>query len=153
MRERGLQRRAPSFVGRLHLVKDAPPRQLQTFAFLTPLDFLHVRTALAARGALVLRILPVRLNCLAFESSCHGKIGVHVARLCASIVSKMRLVTADAKHVIENFESLPDQEKIEVLAEIIRLSRDIEYPEMAEDELRSAADHVFLDYDRREAAE
>jgi hypothetical protein len=62
-------------------------------------------------------------------------------------------VTADAKHVIENFESLPDQEKIEVLAEIIRLSRDIEYPEVADDELRSAADYLFLDYDRREATE
>jgi len=62
-------------------------------------------------------------------------------------------VTADAKHVIENFESLPDQEKIEVLAEIIRLSRDIEYPDVTDDELRSAADSVFLDYDRREAAE
>ena len=65
----------------------------------------------------------------------------------------MRIVTADAKHVIENFESLGDQEKIEVLAEIIRLSRDIEYPGVADDELRSAADYVFLDYDGQEAAE
>jgi hypothetical protein len=62
-------------------------------------------------------------------------------------------VTADAKHVIENFESLPDQEKIEVLAEIIRLSRDIDYPDVADDELRTAADRVFVDYDRREGAE
>lgn len=62
-------------------------------------------------------------------------------------------MTAEAKHVIENFESLPDDEKIEVLAEIIRLSRDIEYPDVADDEFRSAADSLFLDYDRREAAE
>src|SRR3954447_11307258 len=74
MRERSLQRCVPSFVGALHLVKDAPPRQLQTFAFLTPLDFMHVRTLpAAARGPLLFGILPIRLNCLAFESSCHEK--------------------------------------------------------------------------------
>ena len=76
---------------------------------------------------------------------------MHVARLLR-FVSKMRVVTAEAKHLIENFESLPDQEKIEVLAEIIRMSRDIDYPEVADDELRSAADRVFLEYDRRETS-
>jgi hypothetical protein len=65
----------------------------------------------------------------------------------------MQFVTAEAKHLIENFESLPDQEKIEVLAEIIRISRDIEYPEVADDDLRSAADRVFLEYDRQETSE
>src|SRR3954447_24434332 len=74
VRERGLQRCASSFVRALHLVQDAPPRQLQTFALLAALDFMHVRTLpVAARGALVLGILPIRLNCLAFESSCHRK--------------------------------------------------------------------------------
>ena len=64
MRERCLQRCAPSFVGRLHLMKDAPPRQLQSFAFLAPLDFMNIRTLpVGARGALVLGILPIRLNC------------------------------------------------------------------------------------------
>jgi len=82
MGERSLQRRAPSFVGRLHLMKDAPPRQLQSFAFLAPLDFMDIRTLpVAARGALVLGILPIRLNSLAFESSCHEKNRMHVARL------------------------------------------------------------------------
>lgn len=62
-------------------------------------------------------------------------------------------MTADAKQIIENFESLPDPEKIEVLARIIRLSRDIEYPQIGGDELRSAANDVFLEYDRREQSE
>ena len=60
MRERRLQRCAPAFIGALHLVKDAPPRQLQSFPFLAPLDFMYVRTLpIAARGALVLGILPI----------------------------------------------------------------------------------------------
>jgi hypothetical protein len=83
MGERGLQRRTAALVSRLHLVKDAAARQLQTFPFLTPLDFIDIGTPplAARRGALVFGILPVRFNCLAFESSCHRKIGVHVARL------------------------------------------------------------------------
>jgi len=80
MRERGLQRRAAAFVGALHLVKDATSRELQPFAFLPCLDLVDIRTALAARGALILGILPIRLNRLAFESSCHGKNRVHAAR-------------------------------------------------------------------------
>ena len=62
-------------------------------------------------------------------------------------------MTAEARHLIENFESLPDPEKIEVLAEIIRLSRDLDCPEAADDELRSAANEVFLGYDQRETVE
>jgi hypothetical protein len=45
-------------------------------------------------------------------------------------------VIGDAKHIIENFESLADQERIEVLAEIIRLARDIESPELTRLRLR-----------------
>jgi len=74
MRKRGLQRRASSFVRALHLVDDAAPRHFQPFAFLSAFDFVDVRTlAVAARSALLLSVLPVRLNGLAFESSCHGK--------------------------------------------------------------------------------
>lgn len=62
-------------------------------------------------------------------------------------------MTAQAKHIIEEFQALPDQAKREVLAELIRTSRFIDYPETSEDELLSAADTIFLDYDRREAGE
>jgi hypothetical protein len=62
-------------------------------------------------------------------------------------------VTAQGKHIIEEFEALPDAAKREVLAELIRTSRFLEYPQVSDDELLSAADELFLDYDRREAGE
>jgi hypothetical protein len=62
-------------------------------------------------------------------------------------------VTTQGKHIIEEFEALPDAAKREVLAELIRTSRFIEYPQVSEDELVSVADELFLEYDRREAEE
>ena len=62
-------------------------------------------------------------------------------------------MTAQGKHIIEEFETLPDSSKREVLAELIRTARFIEYPQVSEDELLSAADEIFLEYDRREAQE
>jgi hypothetical protein len=62
-------------------------------------------------------------------------------------------VTADAKHIIEDFGALPDPAKREVLAELLRISCYMDYPEVSDDELLSAADDVFLDYDRRETSE
>lgn len=62
-------------------------------------------------------------------------------------------MTAEAKHLIEEFGALPDPSKREVLAELLRLSRNLDYPEMGEDELTSSANEVFLGYDEREANE
>jgi hypothetical protein len=62
-------------------------------------------------------------------------------------------VTAQGKHIIAEFEALPDQTKREVLAELIRSSRFIEYLEVREEEMLSAANDIFLDYDRRETEE
>lgn len=59
-------------------------------------------------------------------------------------------MTAEAKHVIDDFRSLPDTAKREVLAELVRISRDFDYPEMSDEELVSAANDVFLAYDKRE---
>jgi hypothetical protein len=55
----------------------------------------------------------------------------------------------EAKHIIEDFASLPDAAKREVLAELIRLSQYLDYPTLTADEMLSAADGVFLTYDRR----
>jgi len=60
-------------------------------------------------------------------------------------------VTAEAKHLIEDFEKLSDVEKREVLSELLQSAKRLEYPAMTEDELASAADRVLLEYDRREA--
>jgi hypothetical protein len=62
-------------------------------------------------------------------------------------------VTAQGKHIIEEFEALPDVAKREVLAELIRHSCSIEYPQVSENEMLSAADELFLEYDRRETGE
>ncbi|MEO8379899.1 MAG: hypothetical protein ABI779_09590 [Acidobacteriota bacterium] len=59
----------------------------------------------------------------------------------------------DAKHLIEEFGALPDPSKREVLAELLRISRHLDYPEMSEDEFTAAADQMFLEYDRREMGE
>jgi hypothetical protein len=48
---------------------------------------------------------------------------------------------------------LPDQEKRDVLPELIRMARHIDYPAVSDDELLAAANEVFLEYDRREAEE
>ena len=60
-------------------------------------------------------------------------------------------MTSTGKHVVDDFEALPDGEKREVLVRILTISKDIDYPEIGDEELLAAADQVFLDYDRREA--
>jgi hypothetical protein len=62
-------------------------------------------------------------------------------------------MTIEAKHLIEEFGALPDLSKREVLAELLRLSHHLDYPEMSDDELTSSANEVFLRYDEREASE
>ena len=60
-------------------------------------------------------------------------------------------MTADAKHIIDDFGALPDPAKREVLAELLRMSRFLDYPGLSDDELVSTADEIFLEYDRRES--
>jgi hypothetical protein len=62
-------------------------------------------------------------------------------------------VTAEAKHLIEDFEKLSDLEKREVLSELLHAAQLLEYPATTEDELVSAANEVFLEYDSREAGD
>ena len=62
-------------------------------------------------------------------------------------------MTADAKHLIHDFEALPDSTKREVLAKLVRISRHLEYPEVSDDELLAAADEVFLSYEAEEQSE
>ncbi|HYS56197.1 MAG TPA: hypothetical protein VER58_20755 [Thermoanaerobaculia bacterium] len=59
-------------------------------------------------------------------------------------------MTSTGKHIVDDFEALPDAEKPEVLARILTISKDIDYPQTGDEELVTAADHVFLEYDHRE---
>ena len=62
-------------------------------------------------------------------------------------------MTAAGKHIVEDFRTLPDEEKREVLVDLLRISRDIEVPPVSEEELVAAADDLFLSYDGQEAGE
>ncbi len=59
-------------------------------------------------------------------------------------------MTAVGKHILEDFESLPDVEKREVLSNLLRISRAIDFPELSDEEMLAAADAVLLEYDRVE---
>jgi hypothetical protein len=59
-------------------------------------------------------------------------------------------MTAEARHLVEDFRALPDATKREVLAELVRISGRIDYPVISDDELLTAANDVFLAYDERE---
>ena len=60
-------------------------------------------------------------------------------------------VTADAKHIVDDFQALPDATKREVLSALVRISGRIDYPEVSDDDLLSAANDVFLTYDEHES--
>jgi hypothetical protein len=59
-------------------------------------------------------------------------------------------MTAEAKHLIEEFAALPDAMKQEVLAELLRLANDSDYGDITDDELRHAADKIFVMMDEEE---
>ena len=62
-------------------------------------------------------------------------------------------MTAEAKHIIDDFGALPDPAKREVLRELLRMSRYLDYPEATDEELLSSADEIFREYDRQESGE
>jgi hypothetical protein len=62
-------------------------------------------------------------------------------------------MTRAARQVIESFEALPEQDKSEVLAQLLRRLIDSPYVVPADEELTHAAALVFQEYDHREAQE
>ena len=56
-----------------------------------------------------------------------------------------------AENIIAEFNQLPDSEKQEVAAAILRSTLRIEFPRLSDDELVLSAEETFLDLDRREA--
>lgn len=59
-------------------------------------------------------------------------------------------MTDGVKSVLEAFESLPEAEREEVLAELIRRAAHSEHRSPTDEELVELADRVFLEYDRSE---
>jgi hypothetical protein len=56
-----------------------------------------------------------------------------------------------ARNVLEAFEALPAEEREEVLAELIRRAASRDYEPLHDEDLTSAADRVFVEYDRSES--
>lgn len=56
-----------------------------------------------------------------------------------------------AQNVIATFDQLPDTEKQEVAAAILRRTLQVEFPPLSDDELVLSAEQIFSELDRREA--
>jgi len=62
-------------------------------------------------------------------------------------------MSTDSRQVISQFEALPVREQHEVMAALLRKSTQWDDPPLTDDELARLADEVFLELDRREAAD
>ena len=58
-----------------------------------------------------------------------------------------------ARHLLESFEALSETDQHEVLVALLRRVAEMPYPFPTDQELLVAADQVFQELDRREAAE
>jgi hypothetical protein len=56
-----------------------------------------------------------------------------------------------AENLIDTFDGLPDSEKREVAAAILRRTAEMEFGSVSDDELVRSAEDTFLELDRREA--
>jgi len=56
-----------------------------------------------------------------------------------------------AQNVIDTFDELPDSEKRDDAAAILRRTLEIEFPPLSDEELTLSAEETFLELDRREA--
>jgi len=59
-------------------------------------------------------------------------------------------MTTEVKHLIEEFEALPDAAKQEALVELLRIAGDVEYPELTDEDLRAVAAETFALLDAEE---
>lgn len=62
-------------------------------------------------------------------------------------------MTAAAEHFIEDFEALPEPEKRDVLAKLLRIAAHLDYGPISEEELVAATDALFVAYDAEESSE
>jgi len=62
-------------------------------------------------------------------------------------------MSTDSENLISTFEALPVVEQREVIAELLRKAAKWDSPPLSDDDLSHLADDVFLELDRREAAD
>jgi hypothetical protein len=62
-------------------------------------------------------------------------------------------MTAAAEHFIQDFEALPEPEKQEVLAKLLRIASHLDYGPISDEELEAATDALFVSYDAEEQSE
>ncbi len=62
-------------------------------------------------------------------------------------------MSTEAQSVLESFDRLSSRERREVLDEILRRARDLEWPSLDDETVDRIANETFLEYDLREAAD
>jgi hypothetical protein len=62
-------------------------------------------------------------------------------------------MTVQIQEILHSFDLLPDGEKREVVAEILRRGLAMDSPQMSDDDLVSAAEDIFLGLDSREKSD
>jgi len=60
-------------------------------------------------------------------------------------------MTKAAQQLLSAFNALPEKSQKEVLVSLLRLPIEVPYTSPTDEQLRCAADVVFLEFDRREA--
>lgn len=58
-------------------------------------------------------------------------------------------MTTMVQHVLDSFDRLPDAEKQQVAAEIIRRLAHIDFPPLSDEDLVWSAEELFLELDRQ----
>jgi hypothetical protein len=61
-------------------------------------------------------------------------------------------MTNSAKALLESFDELPDAEKRDVVRAILQRALHLDSPPLTDEELVARAEDIFLDLDKREAA-
>jgi hypothetical protein len=62
-------------------------------------------------------------------------------------------MSTDSQHLLSSFDALPVGEQREVMAALLQKTSQWENPPLTDDDLARLADDVFLELDRREAAD
>lgn len=60
-------------------------------------------------------------------------------------------MTVSVQRLLESFERLPEEEKREVILEILRRASSFDLPDLSEEELVQSAEELFLTLDREES--